>query len=241
MYIDAFAGNGRVKLPSDHEDGDASGFVSGSAERAIKIEDKPFDKLIFIEKDQNQCAHLESLRTKYLNRNITVMKSEANVFLHDLQEDWNSWRGVLFLDPFATEVKWSTIETIANFKALDTWILFPTSAIARMLSKSKDPGEISPKWANRLTTVYGNMSWKKLYSESPQMKLFGESLDVERESGVNGLISIYKRNLAQLLGDRFLTKSRTLQNSRNSPLFEFLFLLAIQKEAPLPKESRNIS
>ncbi len=231
MYIDAFAGNGRVELPSDDEDGD----VSGSAERAIKIEDKPFDKLIFIEKDQNQCAHLECLRTKYPNRNITVIRSEANDYLHNFHKDWRSWRGVLFLDPFATEVRWSTIKTIADFKALDTWILFPTSAIARMLPISKDPSDIMPEWAKRLTTVYGDTSWKCLYRKSQQMELFGESLDVERESGINGLISTYKSNLAQLLGDRFLTKSRTLKNSRNSPLFEFLFFVGNPKGSKVAK------
>ena len=224
MYIDAFAGSGRIKLPSDDEDGDVSGFVSGSAERAIKIEDKPFDKLIFIEKDQNQYAHLKCLRTKYSNRNITIAQSEANDFLSDLQEDWNDWRGVLFLDPFATEVKWATIKTIADFKALDTWILFPTSAIARMLPRSKEPSDISPEWANRLTTVFGDESWKRLYRESPQRDLF-DLLEVERDPGIMGLISIYKSNLKRLLGNRFLQESKTLRNSKNSALFEFLFFV----------------
>ena len=41
----------------------------------------------------------------------------------DVQSRWSQWRGVLFLDPFATQVKWSTIERIAGFNALDTWIL----------------------------------------------------------------------------------------------------------------------
>ena len=48
--------------------------------------------------------------------------------------------GVLFLDPFATEVEWATIEKIASFNALDTWILFPISAITRMLPRSKNSG-----------------------------------------------------------------------------------------------------
>ena len=46
---------------------------------------------------------------------------------------------------------------------------------------------------------------------------------MERTEGVAGLLSIYKRNLRTLFKERFLDKSRTLKNSRNSPLFEFIF------------------
>ena len=36
-------------------------------------------------------------------------------------------------------------------------------------------------------------------------------------------MEIYKDKLAGLFKNRFLRKSRTLKNSTNSPLFEFLF------------------
>ena len=222
MYIDVFAGTGLIELPGRDDDAEVQDFVSGSAERAIKIADKPFDKLTFVEKNQKRYAHLQSLRASHPARNIEVNNSEANSFLHNLDEDWSKWRGVLFLDPFATEVEWSTIETIAGFNALDTWILFPLSAVARMLPTSKAPENIELKWAERLTRVFGDETWRGLYQESPQGELFG-SAGVERKPGVDGLLSIYKRNLEGLFGKRFLQNSRTLKNSRNSHLFEFLF------------------
>ena len=46
MYVDVFAGTGLVELPNDDDDDDIRSFVSGSVERAIRIDDKPFDKLI---------------------------------------------------------------------------------------------------------------------------------------------------------------------------------------------------
>ena len=46
---------------------------------------------------------------------------------------------------------------------------------------------------------------------------------VERERGVAGLLSIYKDQLKKTFGTRFLKDSCTLTNSRNSPLFEFIF------------------
>lgn len=218
LYMDAFAGAGYVELGR----GEDAEFISGSAQRALNVKDKPFDELIFVEKDPGRCAELESLKKEFPRRKIRIENSDANEFLRGLQKDWRGWRGVLFLDPFATQVHWKTIETIAGFEALDTWILFPTSAVARMLPKSKEPKDIKGKWTARLTSVFGNDSWRRLYQQSSQASLFGDP-DMERAEGVAGLLSIYKENLRKLFGTRFLQESRTLRNSKNSPLFEFIF------------------
>lgn len=218
LYMDAFAGAGYVELGR----GEDAEFISGSAQRALNVEGKSFDELIFVEKDPGRCAELENLKNEFPGRTIRIENSDANEFLRELRRNWHDWRGVLFLDPFATQVHWKTIETIADFEALDTWILFPTSAVARMLPKSKRPDDIEQKWAARLTSVFGDESWRRLYQQSPQTSLFGEP-DMERTEGVAGLLSIYKRNLRTLFKERFLDKSRTLKNSRNSPLFEFIF------------------
>lgn len=219
LYIDAFAGTGDVALLGGD---DARSFVSGSTERAINVTDRPFDRLIFVEKDPERCEVLENLRTAHPERGIRIENSEANDFLRNFQEDWSRWRGVLFLDPFATQVEWATIETIAEFNALDTWILFPTQAVARMLPLSKKPEDIAAAWSGRLTTVFGGESWRDLYRESLQRDLFDDP-GHEREPGIDGLIAIYKEKLDGLFDDRFLRQSRTLRNSRNSALFEFLF------------------
>ena len=130
IYIDAFAGAGQIERRDDK--GDTIGFLRGSTERAIRIQDKPFDELIFIEKDAKRCAELAKLRHRYRDRNITVERGDANRVLRDLRRDWRACRGVLFLDPFSIEVEWSTIKRVASLNALDTWILFPVSAVMRM-------------------------------------------------------------------------------------------------------------
>ena len=220
LYIDAFAGTGHVEFR--HNDRDIENFTRGSAIRAVSVDNRPFDKLIFVEEKEGRCAELENLRKEHPGRDIQIENSDANEFLKNLQQNWNQWRGVLFLDPFATEVEWSTIETIASFNALDTWILFPVSAIARMLPKSRKPDDISPEWVDRLTRIFGDESWRNLYQEDPQGNLFGD-IEYRRVSGVSGLISLYQNRLKTLFGKRFLEKSRSLKNSKNSPLFEFMF------------------
>ena len=221
VYIDAFAGSGYVEIPLNN-DPDATDFMSGSPTIAANIQAKKFDRLIFVEKDPARCDELESLKAGHPELDIRIVNADANTFLHDLDHDWGRWRGVLFLDPFATEVEWSTIARIAGFNALDTWILFPVSAIARMLPTGKRPDDIAPGWAGRLTTVFGDESWRELYRRNPQQDLFGW-VEYERTPGVEGLLEIYKDKLTGLFKNRFLRKSRTLRNSTNSVLFEFLF------------------
>ena len=237
MYIDAFAGTGRIALSSGEDDNEIRDFVGGSVERAVKIADKPFDRLIFVEEEPARCVKLKEVRAANPRRNISIENSDANEFLSNLHEDWRRWRGVLFLDPFATEVEWPTIQKIAGFNALDTWILFPVSAIARMLPRSKQPDGISVQWVKRLERVFGDESWRELYRESPQQALFGDT-NQERVPGVDGLLKVYKNKLGELFGDRFLTQSRTLKNSKNSPLFEFLFCVGHPKGS---KPAKNIA
>ena len=185
VYLDAFAGTGYVELGR----GEDADFIRGSAQRAINVADKPFDELIFVEKDQGRCTELERLKDEFPRSNIRIENSDANDFLCGLRRNWQEWRSVLFLDPFATQIHWSTIEAVAGFEALDTWILFPTSAVARMLPNSRRPDDIEPKWADRLTSVFGNESWRHLYQQSRQASLFGDP-GLERTEGVDGLLSI---------------------------------------------------
>lgn len=226
VYIDAFAGSGEVEVSS--EDPDAHRLIRGSAKRAIGIGNRPFDKLVFVEKDAQSCRDLELLRRQNPSRNIKIEQANANDYLNRISIDWDSWRGVLFLDPFATEVECSTVARISQFNALDTWLLFPVSAIQRILPSSRTPDDVSPGWSRRLTTVYGDDSWRGLYRVSRQETLFGDT-QFERDRGVDGLIRIYTANLKKLFGDRLLDRSRTLYNSKGSPLFEFLFCVGHER------------
>ena len=222
MYIDAFAGSGRVGIPK--EDAEGRELLRGSVQRALAVRDRAFDHLVLIEKDEAQYRELVTLRQEHSGRDIRVLNEDANLVLRDLGKDWRGWRGVLFLDPFGTQVDWTTVRSISHTNALDTWVLFPVGTIQRMLPRSRKPDEISPQWVRRLNRIYGGDSWRDLYSPSEQLPLLGPRHE-RREPGVSGLIRIYRRQLRDLFGDRFLDKSGTLRNSKDSPLFELLFVV----------------
>lgn len=227
VYIDAFAGTGRIN-PTSASDAEADAretraFIMGSAERALLVEDRRFDRLVFVEADSERSASLERLKLEYDDRRIDVLNTDANEFLRGLRPfEYGNWRGVLFVDPFGTQFDWSTAEKIASLERLDMWLLFPASSIGRMLPRSKDPSDVDQGWETRLNRVYGGDGWRNLYHPASQFRLFDES-GTERDAGVDGLVAIYKEQLQDVFGDRLLGQSLTLLNSRGSPLFELIF------------------
>lgn len=223
VYVDVFAGNGYVNLRKG--DNDADNFIDGSALQAIVVHNKPFDKFIFIENDverHNDLKHNVSEGLKSQDRSCNcaeVLCDDANVVLQALHpEDWGNRRGVLFLDPFSTEVGWDTMENIAQLEALDTWILFPVMAISRILKRRSMPDEFE----SCLTHVYGDDNWKELYRPSTQYHQW-KVPEFERRPGVSEFTKLYKSKLKNIFGDRLLEESKLFYNSKNSALFDFIF------------------
>ncbi|MFZ1979036.1 MAG: three-Cys-motif partner protein TcmP [Bacteroidota bacterium] len=146
-FIDAFAGTGyrthsdeqnglQLVLPELTED-DTRTFVEGSARIALDVKPR-FSKYIFIERDTKKIVELETLRNSYpeLSKDISIVNKDANEWLQDRCRNytWKKNRAVLFLDPYGMQVSWSTIEAIAETKAIDLWLLFPLGvAVNRLL------------------------------------------------------------------------------------------------------------
>lgn len=238
VYLDAFAGTGRIIRESgpgyETDESDSRSFILGSAERALRVKDRPFDRLVFVEKDPSRYEQLRELCDHHGGR-TNALRDDANTFLRELgQSEYGNWRGVLFVDPFGTQLAWNTVERVAQLERLDTWILFPVGAIGRMLPRFRNPDEVQTQWVDRLNAVFGGDDWRSLYSPSSQQSLFGHE-SVERNPGVHELLEIYKVRLKGVFGTRFLSESRTLRNSKNSPLFEFIFCAGHPRGASIAK------
>jgi len=218
-YIDAFAGTGNILTTNRATD--EKEFLAGSARRALEVSDRPFDRLVFVEKEQGRCAELDRLCADYPDRSARVENAEANTFLRQIKPG-TSVRGVLFLDPFATEVEMQALEHVASLRQFDTRILFPAGAVARILPRDKRPESVSPKWAECLDRVYGNGRWRELYRPSPQSNLFNHPQE-RRDPGVAELSRIYQERLQEVFGSRLLRKTALLRNSQHAVLFEFIF------------------
>jgi len=145
VYVDAFAGTGyreQKRLPQHlgfftPPDPDAERFCKGSARRALELE-HGFHRYIFVENDEEKVRELKKLQCEYLDKSVRIIPGEANAAIASYceSEQWRSVRAVMFLDPFATEVKWTTIQRIAATRGVDLWYLFPLMAVNRLLARN---------------------------------------------------------------------------------------------------------
>ena len=230
VYVDAFAGTGSSGSSYSRNDyGEFDELLKGSPSLALEIVDKPFEKFIFIEKNPEHVELLESLAQDNLDRDIKIINSDANTALPAIcRELAQLERAVVFLDPYATEVSWTTIETIANTRKIDCWILFPLMAIIRLLPVDREPDDLL---ATKLDRVFGGRQhWQKFYATAPQQTFWSQGNAHERERGSRKFADNYRRRLESVFAGVAPTR-RVLKNSQNSDLFDLFFAASNRRGA----------
>lgn len=233
IYIDAFAGTGEI------ETSDGGQYLVGSAKRALASE-KKFDHYYFIEADSQKARELQDMinvEFPQMRRIVTIYCGDANDKLAEIisSVDWRYNRGLLFLDPYATQVNWTTLENVAQTKSIDVWYLFPFSALERMLPKN---GKYD-KWEECIDRLLGDSGWREeFYKKDPQMSLF----DLFPETGQSDGERMIKDANPDHIRDYILSRLETIfpcvskyarifRNSRRSPMFLFCFAISNESEA----------
>lgn len=233
LYIDAFAGTGEI------ETSDGGQYLVGSAKRAL-ASDKKFDHYYFIEADSQKAGELQDMinvEFPQMRRRVTIFCGDANDKLADIisSVDWRFNRGLLFLDPYATQVNWTTLENVAQTKSIDVWYLFPFSALERMLPKN---GKYD-KWEDCIDRLLGDSGWREeFYKKDPHMSLFDFISDESGQSDGERMVKdANPEHIKEYILSRLETifpsvskLARIFRNSRNSPMF--LFCFAIASESP---------
>ncbi len=214
-YVDAFAGSGRIyiKKPQEfdafaNDGGETTRYFDGSARVALRVE-PPFSRYLFFELNRNAAQQLEALRTEFPHRTICVRVGDANRHLQDFcQQMEENDRAVVFLDPFGTEVRWSTVAMIAKTRRIDMWWLVPYGLLARGLPTSDVPSD----------------------ANSAQLTAFlGTDVVTQREA-----LSVVAAFIAERLERVFagvLDKPGVLCNSKNAPMYLLCFAAANPKGA----------
>ena len=223
IYIDAFAGTGRIKIGNEDEYIE----IDGSAKLSLSTVES-FDYYYFIEKKKSYARELEQLiTTEFSNKKdkVDIINKDCNLALVELCEriNWKKTRAVLFLDPYATEVTWETLQVIADTKAIDVWYLFPYSAANRLMKKN---GEIDELWRKKLNSIFGTDSWEeKFYFEDPQMNFLDDTVTKVKNANQDSLKQYIEEQLKTVF-PYVSNKSRFLYNKNNSPLFLFCFAVS---------------
>ena len=210
-YVDAFAGRGEVHLPGSGE------IVPGSALQALEVDNRPFDRLLFIDSDQDNCDRLLALiEERGDSYRTTVMRGDANLELRR----FCSWlkgsqgrmdRAFIFVDPYAMQVEWETVEAIAATKRADLLMLFPLMSLRRNLKRDDWP---TPEHQRALSRFFGGDPWKGLYSTG------GDT--VVREGGDRAIVEAYVDRVKGEFSE-VVVPERSLGSASDGSLFTMVF------------------
>jgi three-Cys-motif partner protein len=230
-YVDAFAGTGTIHTPEPGPlanllpelQESESEFRKGSVRRALEIE-PPFHAYVFIEKSAKKCRELQEISRDLPPRNIEIINADANSTLLKWCEklDTQRQRAVVFLDPFGASVSWDVIEALGRTRAVDLWVLFPYSAINRMLTRDRKPPS---SWAQRLTAVFGTPEWEKAFYSTNVFPSLLDSMQgvelVSKSVDYRQVTEFFVKRLTSVFAG--VSKPLPLHNSNGSLLFVLFF------------------
>ena len=236
IFFDAFAGTGDVQIADqapllDVVD-DYSGFIEGSAQRALRFGDA-FDQYIFVEKSRVKARQLENLRGQFpsISDRISIRCGDANQELERFcaATDWKDTRAVVFLDPFGNQVSWKTIVSIANTKAIDLWYLFPAGlGVLRQISKL---GNVHSTHVASLDKLLGTTEWRDVFVEPrPTVDLFGTQAGQERRATVESITQFMVDRMKTVFKGGVLDEWLPL-GSRNIHMYSLMFAWANPSES----------
>lgn len=243
VYIDAFSGDGLQGFQRDADENQAQlftyddeicSFVQGSALRAVhssyvreQAGKRGFDQFYFIELDEDK---LDTLRLRISERypsqysKCNFIPGDVNVELKKILGlfDWGITRAVTFIDPYATQLNWSTLEEFKK-TCSDMWVLVPLSAITRLLPVDHLP---EASWAATLDRVFGNQSWRDIYHQPIEdvLPIFQDEATLHRDRGVDRVLSFISARFKTLFPH--VCKPAKLRTDKGSPLFALYFMMS---------------
>lgn len=212
VYLDVFAGSGSCKTRTD--------IIPGSTR--IALEFGSFDEYIFIEKNQEFVKELNELIKIFPNKNIIIICGDCNDKLDNVlsKYNWYSTRMLAFIDPFSTQLSYDTLVKISKIQAIDSWYLFPFSALIRCIKKD---GNISESLKDIIFGMLGTTEWEKgLFKKSIQVNLFNE--DIYERVEINDICCFIKKNLNKIFP--YVSCPVYLTNTKNAPLFLLFFTMS---------------
>jgi three-Cys-motif partner protein len=231
-YADAFAGTGQYtpsKQANQQELIDQEDF-SGSVTAALELE-PGFDEYHFNDLSEDHVAELKKIAAGFAGKKINITVSDANAFVPEFCNGLTqSDRAVLLLDPYSTQLDWTSLDCVSKSQKVDLWLLFPISVILRMTPTDGD--RIRPEWKHTLDRLLGDNGWEsslyKPINTPVTADLFSDPiLEHTKRINVEELKQWVTNRLRQLFP--YVARPVLLENN-GSPLFLFYFAVSNREE-----------
>ncbi len=216
FYIDAFSGAG---LHLSKRTGQQ---VEGSPARALKISPR-FDHFYFIDLDANKTAHLNTLCNG--RTDVDIHTGDASAYLTQTvlpEVDYEKFnRALCLLDPYGLHLNWQTIAQAGRSRAVDLFLNFPVMDMNRN-AIWKNPERTPREGIERLTTFWGDQSWKEAaYAEHPQGDLFAKSTVLKQSN--EAIVKAFQDRLKKVAGFTYVPEALPMRNSNNAIVYYLCF------------------
>lgn len=218
IYLDLFAGWPKNTSRETNEE------ILGSVHRALAT-DPAFTRICLFELPK-KAAQLEvALSERYpRHRGLSVHPGDCNEQIRAALASLDPIRWAptfAFVDQFAAEVHWSTLEEIAAFRRgrrpvtkAEMWILFGTSFLPRGLQVGQE--HLDAKFGDRLTAMFGSEEWIPIV----QARKKGVIEPVEAKTE---LLNLMRWRIENVLGYR-ATHPFTMKNTGGQNLYHMIFV-----------------
>ena len=239
IYVDGFAGSGVTELKTKEEAGasilgnllgegassnEGPMVVDGSAMLSLKYD---FDEYYFLELDTERIQTLKNnIKERYPDKydKVHFISGDSNSTLLAVVRKIDVYsRCLMFLDPYALELKWETLEAISKCGVIDLWYLFPLSLI-RLMEKTKD---IPKANQDKITSILGTNTWiDELYEKSEgQIDMFGDVRESYSRVSYEAVLN-YIMNRFKTIFPYVCPNSKMLYNeAKHAPMFMLCFMM----------------
>jgi three-Cys-motif partner protein len=238
-YIDGFAGTGQPFARGEDRR------VDGSPRIALDLS-QPFDSYTFIEREPWRVERLEELCSEYPHLKTHVIRGDCNEVIPrqvtPVVRREHYARGFAFLDPFALQLKCSTIEAIAETRGIEVVINVATLAMNRN-GLPNDPRKLTQAHTDRMDGAWGDHSWYDLIYDERQ-GLWGPEVVKAGTTSAERLGRLFAQHrLAKIF--RFVSEPRVVRDSGGRPIYCLVHAspnpvgkkiadAVLRKERPLP-------
>jgi three-Cys-motif partner protein len=218
-YVDAFAGAGRARLRNSEIS------IDGSPRIALGLR-HPFTAYTFIDSEQSRAQELQTLVDEFPDRDISVHVGDGNHLIRDevlgriRYRDMK--RGFIFVDPFSVNVEFETLALIAESRAIEIMLHFPTMVMNRTLLRNNPSSEELAKVDERMTKLWGSNDWQELLYEERQ-SLFGDVYHLKkRPTGAPYLASQFVNQRLRKIFPQ-VSEPVIIKNTKGADIYALIF------------------
>lgn len=174
----------------------------------------PFTHYYFCDSESTYIKALQT-RTQAHASKISFYLEDANEAVHtivsDIHHRSSSWKtlNLAFMDQYAFELHWDTVESLSRAGKMDLLIFYPESAINRNIEIFSKVGQ-----GTAMDSFFGSEKWRSILTQKPGVR----PCELQRD-----LLDFYHDNLCSLGYRRSDPYEPPIKGHKNSILYRLLF------------------